>query len=80
MLTKTKIALSTLLVVGSASAALAHDVPENLIGDRYPFLEQTAPQTAAQAAFAYAAAQHSVKPFTAKEKALFDRADEAQPQ
>ena len=80
MLTKTKIALSTLLVVGFASAALAQEVPENKIGDRYPFLAQTAQQETAQSAFAYAAVRHSVKPFTVKEKALFDRADEAQAQ
>ncbi len=73
MLTKTKIALSTLLIVGFASAALAGEVAENKIGDRYPFLEQTYQQPAGALAFASAAVQRSVKPYTAQEKALFDR-------
>ncbi len=72
MLTKTKIALSTLLVIGFASAALADGTPENKIGDRYPFLEQTVQQPAGAAA--YAAVRHPVKGFTAAEKALFARA------
>ena len=74
MLTKTKIALSTLLVAGFASVAIANEVPENKIGDRYPWLEQAAQQPAGAAAFAYAAPRHSVKPFTVEERALFDRA------
>jgi len=63
MLTKTKIALSTLLVVGFASAALAAETPENKIGDRYPFLEQTYQQSAGTSAFASAAVRHSVNGF-----------------
>ena len=39
MLNKTMFALAAAFAVGSASAAFAYD-PENLIGDRYPFLEQ----------------------------------------
>ncbi len=73
MLTKTKIALSTLLVVGFASAALAAETPENKIGDRYPFLDQTYQQLAGTSAFASAAVRHSVKGFTAAERALFER-------
>jgi hypothetical protein len=71
MLTKTKIALSALLVVGFASAAMANERVENRIGDKYPFLEQTYQQQ--NGASAYASAQRSVKPYTAQEKALFDR-------
>ena len=41
MLNKTIIALTTATVVASASAAFAYEDPENKIGDRYPFLEQT---------------------------------------
>jgi hypothetical protein len=70
MMTKTKLALSALLVVSFASAALA-DVPENKIGDRYPFLEQTIQQPVG--ANAYASVRHPVKRYTAAEKALFDR-------
>jgi hypothetical protein len=40
MLSKSIIALSAMLVVGAASSALADEVPENRIADRYPFLEQ----------------------------------------
>ena len=72
MLTKTKIALSTLLVVGFASAALAAETPENKIGDRYPQLEQTYQQQSTGAsAFASAAVLRPVKGFTAAERALF---------
>lgn len=78
MLTKTKIALSALLVVGFASAAFANEVPENKIGDRYPLLEQAAQQPAGASAFASAAVRHSVKPFTAAERALFERASRSQ--
>ncbi len=73
MLTKSKIALSTLLVVGFASAALAAEVPENKIGDRYPFLEQTVQQPAGASAYASADVQRPIKPYTAEEKARFDR-------
>ncbi len=71
MLTKTKIALSALLVAGFASAALAYPVK---ISDRYPLLEQTYQPSAGAAAFASAAVRGSVKPFTVAERALFDRA------
>lgn len=74
MLIKTKIALSALAVVGFASAALAGEVPESRIGDRYPQLEQTYQQSAGASAFAYAAVRHSVNGFTAVEQALFARA------
>ena len=39
MFSKTKIALSAIAILGSASAVFATEVPENRIGDRYPFLE-----------------------------------------
>ena len=75
MLTKTTIALSTLLVVGFASAALAGEVAENKIGDRYPLLEQTYQlQPAGASAFASAVVVRPVKAFTAAEQALFARA------
>ena len=38
---KTLIALSAAALFGSLSAAQAYEAPENKIGDRYPFLEQT---------------------------------------
>jgi hypothetical protein len=74
MLIKTKIALSALLVVGFASAALANLAPENKIGDRYPLLEQAVQTQPAAAAFAYAAAGHSAKLYTTEEQSLFSRA------
>ena len=76
MLTKTKIARSTFLVAGFASAALAGETPENKIGDRYPLLEQplTVRQPAGASAFASAAVPHPAKPFTAADKTLFERA------
>ena len=40
MITKSIIALSALLVMGTASVAFADEDPENKIGDRYPLLEQ----------------------------------------
>ena len=73
MLTKTKIALSAFLVVGLASAALASEDPAGKIGDRYPLLEQAVQQQPAAAAFAYAAAGHSTKLYTAEEQSLFSR-------
>lgn len=78
MFTKTTIVLSAVLAFGVASAALAAEAPESKIGDRYPFLEQTylpldqAVQQRAGAS-AYAAVRRPVKPFTAAERALFDR-------
>ena len=72
MLTKTTIALSALLALGSASTALAY---EYRVGDKYPFLEQTVQQRQQGAsAFASTSGQIPVKPFTAQERALFDRA------
>ncbi len=41
MLNKTLIGLSALAVLGSVSTVFAYETPENKIGDRYPFLEQT---------------------------------------
>lgn len=73
MLTKTKIALSALLVVGFASAALAHEEPTNRIGDRYPLLERTYQQPSGASAFASAAVRRPVTGFTAAERALFAR-------
>ena len=40
MLFKTMIGITAGVILGSASAALAYESPENKIGDRYPFLEQ----------------------------------------
>src|SRR5215510_10900641 len=40
MFTKAKITLSTLILFGLTSAAMAYEAPENKIGDRYPSLEQ----------------------------------------
>lgn len=74
MLTKTKIALSALLIAGFASAALANVAPENKIGDRYPLLQQAVQQQPAAAAFAFAGAGHSAKPYTTEEQSLFARA------
>ena len=74
MLIKTKIALSALAIVGFASAALAGEVPEGRIGDRYPQLEQTVRQPAGASAFASAVVLHPVRGFTAAEQALFARA------
>jgi hypothetical protein len=39
---KTMIALSALALLGTTSAAFAIEDPENRLGDRYPFLEQSA--------------------------------------
>lgn len=78
MLTNTKIALSALLVVGFASAAMATESVEFRIGDQYPFLEKTVqPQLQGSDAFAQAPAVRSVKPYTATEQAQFDRASGA---
>jgi hypothetical protein len=71
MLNKTKIALSTLLIAGFASAALAEGAPVNTFGN-YPLLQQTYQQSAGEQAFASAAVRHPVKPFTAAERALFE--------
>lgn len=75
MLTKSKIALSALLAVGFASAALASEPVEYRIGDQYPFLEQIAqPQQDGSHAYASATGRHDVAPFSAIEQAQFDRA------
>lgn len=67
MLTKSKIVLSALLVVGFASTALATERPDAWLGQT----EQSSP---ALKAYAYAPARHSVKRFTAEERAMFKRA------
>ena len=46
MLIKTKFAFAAAFVIASASAALSYEEPDNKIGDRYPFLEQSAPMHA----------------------------------
>jgi hypothetical protein len=73
MLNKTKIALSALLVVGFASAALAGEPIENRLGDRYPLLEQIYQSQAGSAAYASTTHEHSPKPYSAEEKVRFDR-------
>ncbi len=77
---KIMMALSTALILGTASAAFAAQDAENRIGDRYPGLESTV-QTDALRAFAQAPgvsqrrnAPHAVTPFTFTEKAWFGRA------
>ena len=68
MLTKTKMALAALLVFGSASAALA----ESSRGHRGQAVRsRTAPTAFEQRD---ATTKPAVKPFTAEEKAWFDRA------
>ena len=73
MLTKTKISLSALIIVGFASAALADEPVENRIGDKYPLLEKIVQPFADTANSAFADARRPVKPYTAQEKAVFDR-------
>lgn len=73
MLTKTKIVLSALLVAGFASAAMASDSSEVTNNQAYPFVAQTA----GASAYAFAGTNGIVKPFTAAERAQFDRATEA---
>jgi hypothetical protein len=41
MLNKIITTLSAVVIIGSATAAFAGEVPEHKLGDRYPFLEQT---------------------------------------
>jgi hypothetical protein len=74
MLTKTTIALSTLLVIGFASAALASDASD-VPGNYSSFVGQTVQQPAGAAA--YAEARQPVKPFTATEKRVFNQASVA---
>jgi hypothetical protein len=76
MLTKTKIVLSVLLVAGFASAAVASDSSEVQSRQAYPFLER-AMRPVNTSAYAYAPAKRTVKPFTAAERAQFDRASAA---
>lgn len=71
MLTKTKIALSALLVAGFASAAFASGTNGYAVGDTW--IEPAVQQSAGAAAFASAVTGHPMKAFTAQEKALFDR-------
>jgi len=74
MLTKTMIALSTVLVLGAASAAFANEDPENMIGDRYPALEQAAKQSVPTATTTeFSAVRRHVKSLSAAEKAWLDR-------
>lgn len=63
MLTKTKMALAALLVLASASAVLAQSRTHH----RGPAAGRTAPTSFEQQ-------KPAVKPFTAEEKAWFDRA------
>ncbi|MDI1343473.1 MAG: hypothetical protein PSV22_05140 [Pseudolabrys sp.] len=76
MLTKTKIALSALLVVGFASAAMASDASE-AAGQTYSFAASTARHSAGALTYAYAPAKATVKAFSATERAQFARATEA---
>lgn len=73
MLTKTKIGLTALVIVGFASAALADGPIENKISDKYPHLEKIIQPAAGAADSAFADARRPVKPYTAQEKATFDR-------
>lgn len=73
MLTKTKIGLSALIIVGFASAALANDPVENKIGDKYPLLEKIVQPLADTADSAFADARRPVKPYSVQEKASFNR-------
>lgn len=72
MLTKTKVILSALLLLGSTATALAVD-PQGKLGDRYPFLEYMDQEPLGMGAYAYVPAQPMFKGYTAGEKALFDR-------
>ena len=59
---KTKIVLSTLLVVGFSQAAMAAEPLNARIGDNYPFLEQRHPIVELPAgAFAFASADYYVQ-------------------
>ncbi len=71
MLTKTKIVLSALLVVGFASAAMASDASEAASSQGSLSLAQAAQQPAG--IFAFASANGVVKPVTVAEQATFDR-------
>ncbi len=77
MLTKTKIALSALLVVGFASAAMASDASEAAGRQTYSFAAPTVKHSAGALTYAYAPANATVKAFSATERAQFARATEA---
>lgn len=77
MLTTTKIALSALLVVGFASAAMASDASEAAGRQTYSFAAPTEQHSAGALTYAYAPAKATVKAFSAAERAQFARATEA---
>lgn len=69
MLTKSKVALSALLVVAFASTALANGTNGYRVGDTW--IEPTAQRSAAESTFASAAGR--ITPFTVEEQRAFDR-------
>jgi hypothetical protein len=77
--TKTKTAVAAAIVLGTASAVLAE--PSGVVETRFPTeaISQSAPvyegRNAAIIEGRNAAVQRPVQPFTAAEKALFDRAN-----
>ena len=75
MLTKTMIALSAVLVLGTTSASFADEGSEIGINQTYPFL-QNAERQNARTATEFSAVRRSVKPFTAAERAWFNRASD----
>ncbi len=76
MLNKTKIALSALLVVGFASAAMASDSSETQGRQTYSFAAPTVQESAGALAYASAPTQATVKAFNAAKRAQFARASE----
>jgi hypothetical protein len=70
MLTQTKLALAALLVISSASMVLAES--ENRANHRALVVRRAVPSIMFEGR--NAAVNHAVKPFTAEEQALFDRA------
>ena len=71
---KTLIALSAVAVLGAVSGAFAYEAPENKIGDRYPFLEQTyKPTTATRIAGGIALPQQAQYGYQAPENMIGDR-------
>lgn len=77
MLTKFKIALSALLVVGFASNAMASDSSEAQGRQAYPFAAQAVRHSAPASAYAYAPSKGTVKAITGTEQRQFTRATEA---
>ena len=73
MLTKTKLVLAGVLVLGLASAAVAQEAV-NQSSNQYPSIARNVQQESAASAYAYAPVRHSVKPFSAAERELFKRA------